>query len=128
MNKLEDYFFNGQNKILTSCKYHEYLKIYDKHFNRFIGKNPVILEIGVQAGGSLEMWNHYFDKKCEIYGIDVDTKCLTIPEKLNADNIHITIGDQANQNFWETFLKSVPTFDIIIDDGGHTMNQQIITF
>jgi hypothetical protein len=25
-------------------------------------------------------------------------------------------------------LKSVPTFDIIIDDGGHTMNQQIITF
>ena len=67
MNKLEEYFFNKTDKTLKSCKYHEYLKIYDRYFKKFIGKNPTILEIGVQAGGSLEMWNHYFDKKCEIY-------------------------------------------------------------
>ena len=82
----------------------------------------------MQKGGSLEMWDYYFDGKCQIYGIDIDKKCLEIPEKLNKKNIKIDIGDQSDREFWKTYLKDKPKFDIIIDDGGHKMNQQIVTY
>jgi hypothetical protein len=128
MNKLEEYFWNKTDKTLKIHKWHHYFKIYDKHFKRFIGKNPTVLEIGVDRGGSLEMWNYYFDNKCTIYGIDINPDCLNVPEKLQSDNIHISIGDQENRNFWQDYLKDKPKFDIVIEDGGHQMNQQIVTY
>ena len=127
INKFEDYFWN-KNKKLKVHKWHHYFKIYDLHFNRFIGKNPIILEIGVSEGGSLEMWNSYFNGKCQIYGIDIDKKCLKIPNILQADNIKVDIGDQSNRNFWKEYLKDKPKFDIVTEDGGHTMSQQIVTY
>ena len=126
-NKFEEYFWN-KNKKLKVHKWHHYFKIYDLHFNRFIDKNPTILEIGVSKGGSLEMWNSYFNGKCQMYGIDIDDNCLNVPNVLEADNIKIEIGDQNDRNFWKNFLKGKPKFDIVIDDGGHTMSQQIVTY
>jgi hypothetical protein len=127
MNKLEDYFWNRDKKCKV-YKWHHYFKIYERHFNRFIGKNPIILEIGVADGGSLEMWNYYFDNECKIYGIDIDPKCLGIPKKLGDTNIDIEIGDQESREFWREYLKDKPKFDIIIEDGGHGMKQQIVTY
>ena len=128
MNKLEEYFWNNPDKKLNVHKWHHYFKIYDKHFKKFIGKNPTILEIGLYKGGSLEMWNYYFDNECSIYGIDINPDCLNIPQNLNSNNLHITIGNQEDRDFWRDYLKVNPKFDIVIDDGGHTMNQQIITY
>ena len=126
-NKFEKFFWEKE-KITEVHKWHHYFKIYDIHLKRFIGKNPIILEIGVSKGGSLEMWNDYFDGKCTIYGIDIDKDCLNINNKLKMDNINISIGDQNNRDFWRTYFKNKPKFDIIIEDGGHTMSQQIITY
>jgi len=127
VNIFEDYFWNKKKKLLVN-KWHHYLKIYDLHFNRFIDKNPIILEIGVSKGGSLAMWNHYFKGKCQIYGIDIEKECLNIPNILEANNIKVDIGDQCNRNFWKKYLKDKPKFDIVIEDGGHTMSQQIVTY
>jgi len=127
MNKFEDYFFNKEKKCRIH-KWHHYFKIYDRHFNKFIGKNPNILEIGVSEGGSLEMWNYYFDNNCKIYGVDINENCLKVPELLQTKNINVTIGNQEDRKFWKDYLKDKPKFDIIIEDGGHTMNQQIITY
>ena len=127
MNKFEDYFWNLDKKAKVH-KWHHYFKIYDKHFHKFVGKNPTILEIGIFEGGSLEMWNHYFDKNCQIYGVDVNPECLNIPSKLQTTNVQIDIGDQADRGFWKNYLKDKPKFDIIIDDGGHYMQQQIVTY
>ena len=126
MNKLEDYFYNKEKKLLVH-KWLHYFDIYDRHFKRFIGKNPVILEIGVAGGGSLEMWNHYFDGNCTIYGVDINPECLKVPEILGKDNIKVILGSQEDRTFLRS-LKDLPKFDIIIDDGGHTMVQQIATY
>lgn len=126
-NRLID-FTNSKNKKLRVSKYEHYYEIYDNHFKKYKNKNPTILEIGVQGGGSLEMWNYYFDNNCTIYGIDVDVNCLKVPEQLDLSNVKIIIGDQGNKQFWEHTKKTLPKFDIIIDDGGHTMQQQIVTF
>lgn len=123
-NKFKTFFFNEPKKRAVH-KWVHYLDIYHKHFNKFINKNPVILEIGVGEGGSLDMWNYYFDNKCTIYGIDINSN----PIQFEKNNIKISIGDQASPEFWIKFFKENDIyFDIIIDDGGHTMKQQTITY
>lgn len=120
--------FKDPRKILPCNKWDNYFSIYDKHLSRFRGTCPVILEIGVAQGGSVEMWNSYFDHDCKIYGVDIDPECMDIPDKLSATNINICMGDQGDREFWSKYLVDKPKFDIVIDDGGHTFQQQINTF
>lgn len=127
MNKLEDYFYNKEKKLPVH-KWLHYFKIYDRHFKKFIGKNPVILEVGVAQGGSLEMWDYYFDGQCQIYGIDLNPECKDVPEKLGKNNIKVFIGSQDDRNFLKKVKEEIPKIDIIIEDGGHLMNQQIVTY
>lgn len=103
------------------------MPIYHKHFKKFrklaSSDNKIrLLEIGVQCGGSLDMWTEYFGKNnCEIVGLDIDPHCLS----LEKDNIKIIIGNQEDKNFLKEKILTLPKFHIIIDDGGHTMDQQI---
>ncbi len=101
-----------------------YFDIYDRHFSRFRGQKIIILEIGVFQGGSLQMWKDYFGEKAIIYGVDIDPRCKQFEE----DNIHIFIGSQSDRNFLRDICKTIPPIDILIDDGGHTMKQQIVSF
>lgn len=114
----------------TIHKWLHYLPLYHRHFEKYKLKanteNKIhILEIGVQNGGSLEMWNRYFGQdNCVIYGLDIDPRC----KLLEQDNINIFIGDQGNSEFLQKLKEQIPQVDILIDDGGHTMVQQITTF
>lgn len=127
MNRFEDYFFN-KPKTCSINKWIHYLEIYDRYFSKFIGTRPRILEIGVASGGSLEMWNNYFNGECDIYGIDTNIHAKQHVAKLNAQNIHVDVGDQQDREFWKKYINEKQKFDIVIDDGGHTMQQQIVTF
>ena len=42
--------------------------------------------------------------------------------------IEIHIENQSDSNFWKDFYKKVGKIDIIVDDGGHTNEQQLSTF
>jgi hypothetical protein len=70
------------------------------------------------------MWKNYFGNKAKIYGIDIDPRC----KQLEEENIKIFIGSQSDKNFLKDVLKELPDLDILIDDGGHTMVQQIVSF
>ena len=65
-NKFID-FLSSKGKKLKISKYENYYEIYDNHFRKYKNTNPIILEIGVQGGGSLEMWNYYFDNTQPLY-------------------------------------------------------------
>ena len=123
MNDLEQFARTAQNKRELN-KWTHYFEVYDRHFNRFRNQEIVVLEIGVDQGGSLQMWKNYFGDKAKIYGIDINPKCKEYEE----DNIQIFIGSQSDKRFLEEIKSSIPPIDILIDDGGHTMKQQIITF
>lgn len=122
MTDLERYFRSNTGRLIHKCKH--YFDIYDRHFKRFRNKEVVILEIGVSHGGSLQMWKDYFGKDAKIYGIDIDPRCKEFEE----DNIKIFIGSQSDREFLSEIKKLIPKADIIIDDGGHTMKQQRISF
>jgi SAM-dependent methyltransferase len=121
-NPLAAYFFNNPGRLIQ--KWHHYFEIYHRHFAPFRGRSPVVLEIGVFHGGSLQMWRDYFGAGAQIVGIDVDPRCRQIEE----DGVSILIGDQADRRFLAEVRQRHPHIDIVIDDGGHGMAQQIASF
>lgn len=70
------------------------------------------------------MWKEYFGPKAIIYGIDINPKCKEFEE----ENVNILIGSQSDRNFLRQVKSRIPKVDILIDDGGHMMDQQIITY
>jgi hypothetical protein len=122
MNDLEKYFRENKQRLIH--KWMHYFDIYDCHFNRYRNKDVVILEIGVSQGGSLQMWKNYFGKYAKVYGIDIEPRC----KELEEENVEIFIGSQSDRKFLREIKTQIPPIDILIDDGGHTMRQQIVTF
>ena len=122
MNDLEKYFKSNTKRRIF--KWHHYFEVYDRHFSKFRNREINILEIGVLHGGSLQMWKDYFGPKAKIYGIDINPEC----KKFEEENIQIFIGSQSDRNFLSEIKKQLPAFDILIDDGGHRVEQQIISF
>jgi hypothetical protein len=98
-------------------------EIYERHFGKFVGRDVHVLEIGVYSGGSLDMWKAYFGSNCEVYGVDIQEDC----KRYEDSNTRIFIGDQGSREFWMGFKKQVPLVDIIIDDGSHRADDQIVT-
>ena len=43
------------------------------------------------------------------------------------NGFEIFIGNQSDPKFWKNFIKEVGKIDILLDDGGHTYEQQILT-
>lgn len=122
MGVLRDYFENNTGRAIY--KWLPYFEIYERHFERFRGRDVNLMEIGVFRGGSLQMWKHYFGPGATIYGVDLDPACRELEE----ERVRIMIGDQSDRGFLRELKASVPRIDILIDDGGHTMAQQIATF
>ncbi len=125
LNSLEYFFFHENHNLLD--KWLHYFEAYERFFSKYKGKDVVILEIGVYKGGSLQMWKNYFQRKgnnVKVYGIDIDVDCKSLEE----ENIEIFIGSQDDRDFLRNVKKKVGRADIVIDDSGHYMNQQIITF
>lgn len=122
MNDLEKYFKKNKERELT--KWSNYFDIYEHHFSRFRKKPVTIVEIGVGYGGSLQMWKSYFGSKAQIIGVDIIPICKSCEEK----QIEVHIGSQSDRIFLSELKNKIPLIDILIDDGGHMMDQQIITF
>lgn len=100
-----------------------YFAAYDFCFRDFKDKEIQLLEIGVSEGGSLAAWQQYFPH-ARIVGIDRDESC----KRFEGGNIRVFIGDQTDVDFLKKVNEAAGGFDIIIDDGGHTMRQQIVSF
>lgn len=104
-----------------SDKLDHYFEIYEQWFNRFVGKSPKILEIGIQHGGSAELWRRYFGEGTIVHGVDINPLCE------ETSYLKIYKGDQGADSFWDTFPFNDEGFDIIIDDGSHENKHQIKT-
>lgn len=102
--------------LYNAKKEDHFIEAYKRHFAGLQPKR--VLEIGVQGGGSLKIWRDMFPD-AEIVGVDIDEKC----KEHEGERIKVIIGDQHDVKF----LESLGDFDIIIDDGGHTMTQQQVS-
>ncbi|KAL6891995.1 hypothetical protein GGI43DRAFT_387232 [Trichoderma evansii] len=118
----------GTDKVTT----HKYQFMYDKYLLGIRDGQLKVLEIGLGCnmdygpGASYYTWLEYFSH-VNLYFIEYDGQCANKYQDKTA-NAHVFIGDQADTLFLAKFFAEATTdglFDIIIDDGGHTMDQQI---
>ena len=102
--------------------HHGYERFYDYFLTSYRNKHCKFLEIGVDKGRSLKMWNDFFTN-AKIYGVDIGVE---------QDYAHpkgvIYKGDQSKLCDLERVLKNVKECDIIIDDGSHVPEHQLLTF
>lgn len=121
-NDLLNYFENNPGRLIH--KWMHYFEIYERHLSRFRNQEIHVVEIGVNHGGSLQMWKKYFGDYAHIYGVDINKRC----QELEEERVKIIIGNQQNRHFLKQIKNLCPRIDILIDDGGHIMLQQINTF
>jgi len=101
---------------------HSYGPVYEKIFSPIKDSTKSILEIGFDSGISLQVYSEYF-QNATIYGIDICDNCM--PEIKKNDHISIIFGDAKSSNVINHFNK---TYDIIIEDASHLLNDQICHF
>lgn len=107
-------------------KWLSYFDAYDDLFGRFRGTAPRVLEIGVDRGGSLILWQRFFGPGVQLTGIDINPDCARF-ERAD-EGVHVRIGSQADPAFLERVCAEFGPFDIIVDDGSHVVSHQIASF
>lgn len=122
MQTLRDIFYAHEGRLVH--KWDHYLDVYEYYFERFRGREVNLLEIGVSQGGSIQMWKSYFGEGLNIYSVDINPACSAF----EGDTRKLFIGSQEDPEFLAKLSRELPLMDIIIDDGGHTMKQQTMTF
>lgn len=114
------YSYYKTHDDLASNKWEHFITIYDEIFVKYrTQKNFRLLEIGVQNGGSLQIWSSYFGPGSEIVGVDVDEKVCTdlrFPEGVTVRCMDVVAAE-------ESALQSLGSFDVIIDDASHNSLQ-----
>jgi hypothetical protein len=116
-------YFDAHTEGPGIWKWQHFFDIYDRHLERLRGQPVNVVEIGVFNGGSLEMWSHYFGPQAHICGVDINPSCA----RFEREGIEIAIGDQGEPRFWEGFLRGRAAPDVVIEDGGHAPEQQVVT-
>lgn len=110
----------------VSDKWNIYLKTYNRLFKEIINKPLRMLEIGIQNGGSLEIWEKYFNNVELLIGCDIDPRCNNL--FYDSNKISIIVGD-ANTYKTEMEIENISKhFNLIIDDGSHTSADIIKSF
>ena len=101
---------------------HHFTEVYERFFSPLQRTASKVFEIGIAGGGSLEMWRDYFPKAV-IYGIDIYPKT-----EMDSDRVKTFVADQSDRAQLAAFIDRFGGgYDIIVDDGGHSMEQQQVS-
>jgi SAM-dependent methyltransferase len=107
-------------------KWEQYLGVYDCELAALAaaGRPLRLLEVGVQNGGSLELWRKFLPEGSEIFGLDIDPRVSSLEFE---SYIRVYVADATDAARMEEVLGSA-TFDVIIDDGSHVCSDVCRTF
>jgi len=110
----------------VSDKWSVYLEKYDSAFNDYKDKAICLLEIGVQNGGSLEVWSRFFPNARKIIGCDINQQCALL--EYEDPRISVVAGDANTDDTQAVVLQKASLFDVIIDDGSHVSGDIVRSF
>lgn len=109
----------GGNHFFAGDICHNYTPIYYDLFKDKRENVQRVLEIGVNTGASLRMWEEFFPR-AEIIGIDNNKDCL-----FSKGRIYCYWGDQGEPKTLGIGAAHWQPFDLIVDDGSHETHHQI---
>ena len=115
-----------EHRSKVSDKWSIYLPVYESVFAPYRDRQLRLLEIGIQNGGSLEIWGRFFPRAQALIGCDINPACGA----LRYDNpvVSVIVGD-ANDDATQQRIQAVTQgLDIVIDDGSHTSSDIVRSF
>ncbi|WP_022722446.1 class I SAM-dependent methyltransferase [Rhodopseudomonas sp. B29] len=123
-NRLAEIFLAHDGKLTD--KWEQYFPIYAGELARYVDSGtPVrLLEVGVQNGGSLEVWSKYLPAGSHIVGVDIDPLVGNLTFE---GNVRAHVADINDTDRVDSLIGGEP-FDVIVDDGSHTSSDIIATF
>ena len=104
-------------------KWVHYFPIYTRHLAPYVGKEIKLLEIGVFHGGGLDLLADLLGPQATLVGVDISVSS----KAACAGRFEVAVGDQSDPDFLREVEAEYGPFDVIIDDGGHSMKQQIVS-
>jgi hypothetical protein len=110
---------HGTDKASNS---HDYLHLYQRRLAHLRDQAFVMIEVGVDRGGSVRMWSEYFPR-ATIVGIDLHDDC----RQHEQGNISIRIGNASDPQFLFEVLREFGRPLVFLDDGSHRWDHQIRT-
>lgn len=117
---------HAQLRGKVSDKWSSYLDVYDGVFTPCRDGPVDLLEIGVQNGGSLELWARYFRRGKTFVGCDIDERCANLT--FSDPRIRVVVGDATTAQAEARIAEQCPGFDIVIDDGSHRAGDMLSAF
>jgi cephalosporin hydroxylase len=118
------------NRFTDKNTTHSYIELYETLFHTKVNSATHVLEIGIGPnqtfGGSIMMWADYF-KNAQIHAMDVVPIDCVRTELTNHPRIHLHTGTNAYEQrvVDSNFISKDIQFDIMIDDGPHTLESMV---
>jgi hypothetical protein len=115
-NKLLDVFMEHAGRAID--KWEQYFGVYECELADLVesGQPLRLLEIGVQNGGSLELWRKFLPPGSVVHGLDIDPRIGTL--EFGSPEVRADVADATDSGQVDRLLED-ETFDVIIDDGSH---------
>lgn len=124
MTTIEQLYREHSGKV--SDKWSLYLDTYERLFAPYRDRPIRLLEIGIQNGGSLEIWAKYFPAAERLIGCDIDPLCNLL--RYEDPRISVIVGDAGEPRTQQAVLSLSPVFDLVIDDGSHRSGDIVKAF
>ena len=104
---------------------HNYTGIYDHVLKSYRNSPGTLLEIGIQHGGSSLLWHDYLPQ-FSLHLVDIaDVVPSKIWNSMDEDRYKFYCTNAYDDSLVQRFKEEVPNgFDIIIDDGPHSLHSQ----
>ena len=115
-------FFASRRTGRALDKWVHYFPVYHRVLAEYRGRPVKVLEIGTYHGGGLDLLSHYLGPQAEVYGMDIRMGSERVGEPHT-----VIVGDQSDPDWLLRMSEAFGPFDIVIDDGGHSMKQQIVS-
>jgi hypothetical protein len=123
-SSLRELYLDHQGKV--SDKWSLYMEEWDRILSPYRVQPIRLLEIGIQNGGSLEIWGKYFPQAEKIIGCDIDEACRKL--QYEDSRIAIVVADANTDEGENQILQHSASFDLILDDGSHHSDDIIRSF
>lgn len=126
IEKIETMFDLIDNRRTDKNTTHSYLDLYQRLLQHKKQTATNILEVGICAGGSIKLWHDYFTNAI-VHGLDIMVKKDIWTQIIDKERIKLYLETDAynNEFFKQTFLSSQQKFDMVLDDGPHTLVSMI---
>jgi 8-demethyl-8-alpha-L-rhamnosyltetracenomycin-C 2'-O-methyltransferase len=99
---------------------HSYGPVYEHLLSPHRETVADVLEIGISSGGSLRAWREYFPT-ATVHGLDIDPDSLFAECRIRTYHAHQARHDELTAALGDL------TFDLIVDDGSHKLNHQVLS-